>query len=183
MPDDPELDVDAGDFTIDAWVRTTASGLQTIVDKRGSSNGPQGYAFFVFDGQIALQMAIGANGNNCSDSPSDSCTNFFGTSTTSLVDGQWHHVAVTVDRDTSQGGIFYVDGDPLPVKFNPTLRPQSLATTAGARIGARPDTEGLGGAVSLNGCLDELEIFKRALTPAEIQAIYNAGSAGKCKCL
>jgi hypothetical protein len=31
------------------------------------------------------------------------------------------------------------------------------------------------------GRIDELEIFNRALSTAEIQAIYNAGSAGKCK--
>ena len=31
------------------------------------------------------------------------------------------------------------------------------------------------------GRIDELEIFDRALTTAEIQAIFNAGSAGKCK--
>jgi hypothetical protein len=33
----------------------------------------------------------------------------------------------------------------------------------------------------MNGVIDEVEIFNRALTQAEIQAIYNAGPAGKCK--
>ena len=32
-----------------------------------------------------------------------------------------------------------------------------------------------------NGLIDEVEIFSRALTQAEVQAIFNAGSAGKCK--
>ena len=32
-----------------------------------------------------------------------------------------------------------------------------------------------------HGLLDEVEIFSRALSQPEIQAIYNAGSAGKCK--
>src|ERR1019366_6335998 len=31
------------------------------------------------------------------------------------------------------------------------------------------------------GCIDELEIFKRVLTADEIQGIFNARSAGKCK--
>lgn len=31
------------------------------------------------------------------------------------------------------------------------------------------------------GSLDEVEIYNRALTSSEIQAIFNAGSAGKCK--
>jgi hypothetical protein len=33
----------------------------------------------------------------------------------------------------------------------------------------------------LRGDLDEVELIKRALTQQEIQAIFNAGSAGKCK--
>lgn len=32
-----------------------------------------------------------------------------------------------------------------------------------------------------DGLIDEVEIFNRSLTASEIQAIYNAGSAGKCK--
>ena len=32
----------------------------------------------------------------------------------------------------------------------------------------------------LNGQLDEIEIFTAALSAGEIQAIFNAGSAGKC---
>jgi hypothetical protein len=31
------------------------------------------------------------------------------------------------------------------------------------------------------GLLDEVSIYSRALSPSEVQAIYNAGSAGKCK--
>ena len=33
----------------------------------------------------------------------------------------------------------------------------------------------------MNGLIEEVQIFNRALTPAEILAEYNAGSAGKCK--
>ena len=33
----------------------------------------------------------------------------------------------------------------------------------------------------LDGIVDEAEIFDRALTQEEIQAIYDAGSDGKCK--
>ncbi|WP_322800655.1 LamG-like jellyroll fold domain-containing protein, partial [Thermoflexus sp.] len=34
---------------------------------------------------------------------------------------------------------------------------------------------------TFNGVIDEVEIFNRALTQGEIQSIYNAGPAGKCK--
>jgi hypothetical protein len=34
---------------------------------------------------------------------------------------------------------------------------------------------------TLNGVIDEVQAFNRALSPTEIQAIYNAGTAGECK--
>ncbi|MBI5100221.1 MAG: LamG domain-containing protein [Nitrospirae bacterium] len=37
------------------------------------------------------------------------------------------------------------------------------------------------GGTAFNGLIDEVEIFGRALSLAEIQAIYNAGTAGKCR--
>jgi hypothetical protein len=39
----------------------------------------------------------------------------------------------------------------------------------------------LGGGEFFNGGLDELEIFNRALNATEVQSLFNAGSAGKCK--
>src|SRR5207302_7339036 len=56
----------------------------------------------------------------------------------------------------------------------------SVAPTDGTNpltIGAR------GGSVGnfFNGIIDEVEIFNRALTPDEIQFIFDAGSVGKCK--
>jgi hypothetical protein len=46
------------------------------------------------------------------------------------------------------------------------------------RIGKRIDSFG---PVLFDGLIDEVEVFDRALTAGEIYAIYNAGSAGKCK--
>ncbi len=181
VPDAADLDLDTGDFTIDTWIRTTAGqGIQTIVDKRDAAPAARGYAFFLFNGRVALQMATGAGSNNCSTSPASACTNYFGTTTPNIADGLWHHVAVTVDRNNPQGGVFYVDGQPFPATFDPTIRAQSLGNTAGARIGER--AQSATGQARLQGCLDELEVFKRALSATEIKSIFDAGSAGKCKC-
>lgn len=38
-----------------------------------------------------------------------------------------------------------------------------------------------GGGFGFNGLIDELEFFDRALSAAEIQAIFDAGDLGKCK--
>jgi uncharacterized repeat protein (TIGR01451 family)/fimbrial isopeptide formation D2 family protein len=178
VPDEAELDVDAGDFTIDTWVRTTStSGVITLVDKRDFAPFARGYTFFLVNGQLFLQMATGIGSSFCSNSPSDGCTNFGSAGSPSIADGLWHHVAVTVDRDDTQGGVFYIDGSPVPGTFNPTLRPQSLGNGANGRIAMHAQAGSF-----LKGCLDELEIFKRELTASEIKAIFAAGSAGKCKC-
>ena len=47
------------------------------------------------------------------------------------------------------------------------------------QVGRRLDPGG--GFGHFDGLIDEVEIFNRALTSSEIQAIYLAGSAGKCK--
>jgi fimbrial isopeptide formation D2 family protein/uncharacterized repeat protein (TIGR01451 family) len=181
VPDEAEIDVDAGDFSIDAWIRTTASsGIRTIIDKRDHSPNPHGYAFFLVNGQLFLQMAVGTGAGGCSNLPGDYCTNF-SIGGPNVADGNWHHVAVTVSRGNSQGGLFYVDGSPVPGSFNPTIRSQSLGNGAGARIGLRALAEG--GGAQFDGCLDEIEIFKRVLSAGEVKAIFAAGSAGKCKCV
>src|SRR5262249_16408719 len=45
----------------------------------------------------------------------------------------------------------------------------------------RTDHPAFGGQGKFKGNLDEIELFNRALSASEIQAIYNAGSAGKCR--
>src|SRR2546430_14268349 len=40
---------------------------------------------------------------------------------------------------------------------------------------------GRSGGLLFSGLIDEVEVFNRALTPAEIEKIYVADSAGKCR--
>jgi hypothetical protein len=82
---------------------------------------------------------------------------------------QWYHLAVT--RDGSTYTIF-VDGTPRGSEIDTRLIPNANAPLT---IG---QAEELG---FMNGHLDEVTIYNRALTEDEIQAIANAGSAGKCK--
>ena len=93
-------------------------------------------------------------------------------------DNQWHLVALTVDRD--QSGVLYVDGVPGNPFTNVTLRPLSLDTSTELWIGRRQPNPGGSAPVFWLGDVDEVELFKRALTGAEILSIFNAGSAGKC---
>jgi hypothetical protein len=158
----------AESFTIDAWIRANSGGpsTQTLLDKRVNPAAPQGYSVFLYKGVLALQIADGTGWHN-----------YYGT-TPDLRDGLWHFIALTVLRCTNNAnaGIFYIDGNPV-YTFTDT-HTGDLNNTANLYIGCRnPDF----GANYYSGCLDELEIYKRALTPLEIEKIFYAGSAGKCK--
>jgi len=92
-----------------------------------------------------------------------------------IMDGQWHHVAAVYDGSTKY---IYVDGT-LDVSAPAT---GSIATNSfPVCIGENAEILAKGLADRhFNGIIDEVSVYKRALTSNEIAAIYNAGSAGKC---
>jgi photosystem II stability/assembly factor-like uncharacterized protein len=177
VPSHPEVDVDTGDFSIHAWLRTTTvNTIFPIVDKRllaASSN--RGYSFFLYNSLLGLQMADRSGSTGCSSSPAAPCTNWFAPPAR-VRDGQWHHVAVSVDRDSATGGVFYVDGQPV-YRFNPTLRNRSLLNAAPLWIGATNYLEDIA-----DGDLDEVVLVKSALSSYDIASIYAAGAIGQCRC-
>jgi hypothetical protein len=87
-----------------------------------------------------------------------------------ITDTNWHHVAVT---KSGTSVVFYVDGLAYPA---PSPYTSVFNFDTDIAIGARGDTL----ANSFLGSIDELSVYNRALSQSEIQAIYNAGSGGKC---
>jgi hypothetical protein len=175
-----ELNLGTADFSIDAWIRTSAQGVQTIVDKRSTI--PIGYALFLYNGRLGLQIGDRSGSGLCSSNNTVSaCTNWIAPGNwPNAADGQWHHVAASVGRNSATGGRLYVDGW-LVLTFNPTIRNQSLDNTAVLWIAASHASSS-GVQTFFPGDIDEVEIFKRAISAAEVQAIFNAGRLGKCKC-
>lgn len=162
-----------GNFSIDTWVRiptTATTGVMVIVDKRVGSPVIKGYSFFVVQGKLGLQLADGIG---------TQYSNFSSASIPSLYNGAWHHITVTVERLSTTGIRWYHNGVLVGAAGDPTGRQGSLVNTSALHIGTRSAVTQLTG--SFDGVMDELEIFNRALTPAEVANIYNAGSSGKCK--
>ncbi len=162
----------SGDFTFDAWVRTCSfnESYKPIVNKWSSRTGmvwPPGYEFGITSYNLMLSYAD-ASGVPIS----------FHASALGLMNTAWHHVAVAVDRDQTDGVTFYLDGAPIGVRQNPTSLMQSLDNDFPLLIGGDL-TGGLRGYWMDD--LDELEIFDRALTDEEIASIYKADTFGKCK--
>jgi hypothetical protein len=166
VPDQAELNFGTSDFSIDLWIKTTnASGTRTILDKRtGSLPNVTGYALYLYNGYLGLNLSDGAG--------------YTGWNSTAFVaNGNWHHVAVTVDRDNTSGLLFYMDGSLVGTPFDPTGRQLTLTNTAPfvmARNLISPS-------YTFAGTLDELELFKRVLDSLEVRSIWTADSLGKCK--
>jgi uncharacterized repeat protein (TIGR01451 family) len=170
VPDGPgNLDFGTGDFSIDAWIQTSAtSGLQPIVDKREQLPGdiqPTGYMFFVLDGQLGIQLTVGSTFFNYYNQVGPASY---------VATGSPVHVAATVRRSINPQIVLYVNG--ISVLTNTTPLTASISNSADLLIGRHAFQQSF-----FMGWIDELEIFNRALDPADVLDIYSALGKGKCK--
>ena len=156
----------AGDFTIEAWIRsTTTTGYQTILS---NNSGTAMYNLYLYpQGQLYLDARDG-NGNYVAVTDT----------TVSLADGMWHHVAGT--RHSSEFSIF-VDGIKKATVQDAAVGSVTTSNTY-ARIGGVNSSSYNSPTSSENffqGQIDELSLFQCSLSDADIAAIYSAGAAGK----
>jgi hypothetical protein len=83
--------------------------------------------------------------------------------------GQWYHLAAV-----KSGTLFTIFVNGVPVGSEVSTSPIANVN-APLTIG---QAESLG---FMNGLLDEVTVYNRALTQTELESIFSAGSAGKCK--
>ena len=152
-------------ITIDAWVNMSSSGHgRPIAQKRSVSN-IGGYTFETtnspFGPDNGLQWAIMIGG----------VYQVLQTPANVLPLSSFHHVAATYDGTTMR---IYVDGvEKANMPASGTIDPRTDPLVIGRNV-TNPS-------IDWQGLIDELEIYNRALSSSEIAAIFNAGTAGKCK--
>jgi hypothetical protein len=168
VPDDASLDVGVGSSTFDAWIKrdTSPNSLEFVLTHGEGGDFPVRLLGINSSGRVDARIE--------GTGPQVSSTNDGAT----VIDGSFHHIAVVFDRSTNQM-IRYVDGAQ-------TGTIDILASVTGSTDTARPFqiASALSSGVQgffFGGLIDEIEVFNRALSASEIQAIFNAGSAGKCK--
>jgi Concanavalin A-like lectin/glucanases superfamily len=161
-----------GDFSIDAWIKVpiTTTGLQVIVDKR--TRAPLGYALYLRDGLLGIEVADG------STIPTNNGFTNYETTSKIPSDGAWHFVAGTVRRNPFAVTL-WIDAS-SKILYSP-VRTGNVNNNSPLRVGRLWPNYGYASEGFFNGSIDEVELFSRALTPAEISSIYNARTAGKCK--
>ncbi len=137
VPDDPELNVAASDFTFRAWVRTIEiSGVTVLLDGRSGAEDPfVGDRLFYVDAYLGFQMSDEATYQNYP----------WGW----IANAAWHHVATVVERASRSRGVrLYVDGGRGPIRpaaYGKAREHQSpCASHAAPMVPVRPAQQALG---------------------------------------
>jgi hypothetical protein len=179
VPTSPSLNMGTGSFTAECWVRTCDTrGVRNILDKRKMSGtaAVRGYALYLYHGKLAFQLAANNTWWNVGATGSGS-----GLGQEFVADGLFHHVAVVVDRDVNSTNVdtvaFYVDGAQVGTHAAIPLAVQGTVSNGAPLLIARHPVTG--DAAGLSGELDDITLYKKALSAGTIATIYAQRGAGK----
>jgi hypothetical protein len=94
-----------------------------------------------------------------------------------LVAQQWSHVALT--RDAANDVVRLFLNGTIVAEESMDFSWSIPVTDVDFWLGGRPP-QGQWGSYAYEGLLDEVSLYRRALAPAEVKAIHQAGALGKC---
>lgn len=145
------------DFTVSLWVRTTNATASSIISQRDST--PVGY-----NGSYELTMLDNGNVDFYVYRLEDGGFQFAALTTTNtpVNDGNWHHI-VAIRQGTN--GYIYVDGSLAASESSSVVASLRSANVTYIGRDQRDNNQ------PLTGELDEVALFSRALTPAEVATI------------
>ncbi len=160
--------------TIAAWVRTSANpvidgGDQIIFSLADISSSNVNSWIALENGQLEWHVQ-----NNAIELIDIESTRF-------INDGNWHHVAVTVDSggtslyvdgvEQTGGDIAYFTGSAASTTFF-----DDIANLDDMRIGINLRDNGLTDWGAFDGSIDDVRVYNRGLSAADITELYNAGA-------
>jgi|GEM_PF-591071 len=152
-PSDGSLDFGTGTFTLSAWIKTTASSNYGYILAKYSSGGAH-YYLQRNSGYITAQVSDGVTNMYCAA--------WIGAT---VYDGNWHHVAVTLD--TTSTLTVYFDGVATYSVTNTSLG--DITNNNPVTIGNRntPYSD------YFEGTIDDLRIYDYALSSDQIARVAN----------
>ncbi len=140
-------------FTIATWVKLDTTATWRRIFDFGSSTTVN--MFLVPTAGSTIRFAITTGGNGAEQRING---------TSALSTGVWHHVAVTLNGAT---GTLYVDGVSVGTNTAMTLNPSSMGSTTLNYIGKSQYAD-----PNLDGQIDQFRIYNRALSAAEVLALF-----------
>jgi hypothetical protein len=169
IPISPSLQTVSNAITIDMWVK-----LNSLPPNTGSlllSNHIQSFGSPI----SGVNLAVSPSGNVTFQTRLNNACCQAVTSNAVIQIGTWQHIAGVWDGANLR---VYIDGTADTV----VAASGTLQMNRDIFLGINSDNF-FGGTIThqVNGLIDEVEIFDRALSATEIQTINNTASAGKCK--
>jgi len=152
---------DKEDFSFCAWVRLKdVANYHGIVDYATAAGHGFSIAFRKWDNGHFRLLKLGDGANAISDLD-------WGTS--SLAMNTWYHIAITLDGSTGNVEL-YLDGSDDGGSAGTAVTKMNMSGTDGFVLGYDKFTTSYH-----DGLLDEVAIFDRVLSPAEVSSIYTDG--------
>ena len=173
------LHLGTGDFSLEVWIKTDMRDTYMVV----LSTGRYGPGYGLFGLAIRDENVLNAD-YRCRDENGAIawCSRTAPPTLPPLINrqpinnGRWHHVAVVVDRDHSAGiPRLYRDG--AEVTGGKAIAPAPLPATAIVATNSDPLFVGAGSpdpTKHYKGLLDEVKLYRRALSEEEIMTHYQA---------
>ena len=142
------------DFTFICWFNTDVNDSWTRLMDFGSSTAVNMFLTPSYGGTNIPRFAIKQSGGGEQQI----------TSSSPLNQGQWYHIAVTID-DNMNTGKMYLDGTLIAENNSMTIRPSSLGNTTNNYFGKSQYNDPY-----LDGIMDDISIWGRTLDQNEIQS-------------
>lgn len=168
VPDSAARNFGTGDFAIEFWCRSSTGDRRMQPVSLDPNYGVSNLDFDFNDpdtvigrGKVGLWVFWNGGG----------AKNLTAGATGAYTDGNWHHFALTRTGTTLT---LYVDG----AVADSTITGEAIDASTGAAIGAA--TSGMAYSQPWQGLVDEVSIYNRSISAADVAAIHAAGSAGKC---
>ncbi|MEU8365269.1 RHS repeat-associated core domain-containing protein [Nonomuraea sp. NPDC048882] len=160
----------ATNVSIETWFKTTQSGAIFSVGSLSSLNGAENAALYIgTDGKLRGQLTgIRDSSGQRTFTPI--------TSPASVIDGQWHHVVLSADGERQR---LHLDGQQVGELSGPRYGDALAQNYVGGAYRASswssvPGAPAVSGAFPFVGTLDEVAVYDRPLTDADITAHFQA---------
>ncbi len=155
-------------FSSSAWIQLTTSEAATILSRMDEGDAHRGYDVIIEGGKVAAHFV-----HHWPDKAFKVITE------QPVSQNDWHHIAVTYDGSRKADGVrIYVDGQlqKLTITTNNTLE-GTLITEKPFHIGRRNSS------APFRGTIDDVQLFRSALTEEEVRRLATEESAGSLKAL
>jgi hypothetical protein len=150
-----------GDFTVTAWINTTDNSFDIIGNRHTVGHGAFWTVMVSSGGKLQLEIDQNSSGTNYNSV----------TGSTTVNNGNWHHLAIT---RTGAALKLYVDG-----VLDATSTGPGTANCSGGTV-VIGDNPYINKNTKFGGSLDEIRIFGRLLLLSEIQTLAAFSPSGIC---